>query len=186
MRNHLSVESLGLLANNDYDDDDSDQEFLDTLTARHASDDSPSIDSTSPVPPLPSSSKHSDNSCVDTYNEEDTINRPLGSYEVSVELEVAQNYADKEFTRQEQSVANLLSLFTSTGCRLSLFDEVFSLIKKDVKQGNLDLDKVSTRKTFLSRLRLKFPDIAISSTAVPFPSKKGILQGSLLYMFSIF
>jgi hypothetical protein len=70
-------------------------------------------------------------------------------------------------------MAKLLSLFSSTGCRLSLFDEVLSHIKKDVKLGHLDLEKVSTRKTFLSHLRLKFPDIAITFTNVHFPHKKG-------------
>jgi hypothetical protein len=41
------------------------------------------------------------------------------------------------------------------------------------KLGHLNLEKVSTRKTFLARLRLKFPDIAITSTDVHFPQKKG-------------
>jgi hypothetical protein len=70
-------------------------------------------------------------------------------------------------------MTKLLSLFSSTGCRLSLFDEVLSHIKKDVKLGHLNPKKVSTQKTFLTRLRLKFPDIAITSTDVHFPQKKG-------------
>jgi hypothetical protein len=40
-------------------------------------------------------------------------------------------------------MAKLLSLFSSTGCRLSLFNEVPSHIKKDVKLVHLDLEKVS-------------------------------------------
>jgi hypothetical protein len=70
-------------------------------------------------------------------------------------------------------MTKLLSLFSSSGCRLSLFDKVLSHIRKDVKLDHLDLEKVSTRKTFLARLRLKFPDIAITSTNVHFPQKKG-------------
>jgi hypothetical protein len=58
------------------------------------------------------------------------IDAPLGSTEVSIELEVAKKYSHKLFTRQEQSMTKLLSLFSSTGCRLSLFDEVLSHIKK--------------------------------------------------------
>jgi hypothetical protein len=101
------------------------------------------------------------------------IDAPLGSTEVSIELEVAKKYSHKLFTRQEQSMTKLLSLFSSTGCRLSLFDEVLSHIKEDVKLGHLDLEKVSTGKTFLTCVRLKFPDIAITSTDVHFPQKKG-------------
>jgi hypothetical protein len=101
------------------------------------------------------------------------IDAPLGSTEVSIELEVAEKYSHKLFTRQEQSMTKLLSLFSSTGCRLSLFDEVLSHIKKDAKLGHLDREKVSTRKTILACLRLKFPDIAITSTDVHFPQKKG-------------
>jgi hypothetical protein len=101
------------------------------------------------------------------------IDAPLGSTEVSIELEVAKKYSHKLFTRQEQSMTKLLSLFSSTGCCLSLFNEVLSHIKKDVKLGHLDLKKVPTRKTFLACLRLKFPGIAITSTDVHFPQKKG-------------
>jgi hypothetical protein len=102
------------------------------------------------------------------------IDAPLGSTEVSTELEVAEKYNHKLFTRQEQSMTKLLSLFSSTtGCRLSLFDKVLPHIRKDVKLGHLDLEKVSTRKTFLACLRLKLPDIAITSTDVHFPHKKG-------------
>ena len=179
---HLSVDSLRLLANNDYDDDDSEVDFLASSTGDHASvitgivgDASLCSDSDIPIsdPPSPSSTlMNSPNDDDDNNIQEDINEPPLGSLEVSVEFEVAQNYGHKEFTRQEQSMARLLSLFTGTGCRLSLFDEVLSQIKKDVKLGYLDLEKVATRKTFLSRLRLKFPDIGISSTDVPFPTKK--------------
>ena len=50
-----------------------------------------------------------------------TNGAPLGSTEVSIELEVAEKYNHKHFSRQEQSMAKLLSLFSSTGCRLGLF-----------------------------------------------------------------
>jgi hypothetical protein len=48
-----------------------------------------------------------------------------------------------------------------------------SLIKRDVKLGHFDLDKVATRKTFLSHLCLKFPDIEIGSTKAPSQQKNG-------------
>jgi hypothetical protein len=67
------------------------------------------------------------------------IDAPLGSTGVSIELEVAEKYSHKLFTRQEQSMTKLLSLFFSTGCCLSLFEEVPSHIKKDVKLGHLNL-----------------------------------------------
>jgi hypothetical protein len=57
-------------------------------------------------------------------------NTPFGSTEVSSELEVAEKYSHKLFSRQEQSKAKLLSLFSSAGCRLSLFDEVLVHMKK--------------------------------------------------------
>jgi hypothetical protein len=98
---------------------------------------------------------------------------PLGSTEVSIELEIAKKYSHKLVSRQEQSMTKLLSLFSSPGCCLSLFDEVLSHIKKDLKLGHLNLEKVSTWKTFLACLRLKFPDIAITSRDVHFPHKKG-------------
>jgi hypothetical protein len=72
--------------------------------------------------------------------------------------------SDTGFSHQEQSMAPpLISSFTSTaGCtRLSLFDEVLYLMKKYVELGHFDLDRVATRKTFLSRLCLEFPDIKI-------------------------
>jgi hypothetical protein len=71
-------------------------------------------------------------------------------------------------------MAWLLSLFITRGCRFSLVDEVRSLIiKRNLKLGHLDLGKVATGKTFLSRLHLHFPDIEIRSTNVTFPSKPG-------------
>ena len=167
------------LSNHDYDDEDSCQAFEDMLTAAENSS-SPTPDpclipaTVRPSPFSPSSSTNSLSS-DDSYPDEEDPNhqQPFGSTEVSVELEVAQNYSHKDFSRQEQSMAALLAMFTSTGCRLSLFDDVFSRVKRDVKLGHLDLNKVATRKTFLSRLRLKFPDIDIRSTDVPFPNKAG-------------
>ena len=189
VRRHLSVESQILLADSDYNDDDSDQSSDHTFTM-----DDPDSGSELGVkdaitdelfpglsPPSILESTNNPASLADpayqpAVTDDFTVNTngaPLGSTEVSIELEVAEKYNHKHFSRQEQSMANLLSLFSSTGCRLGLFDDVLAHIKKDVKLGHLDLEKVSTRETFLSRLRLKFPDIAITSTDVHFPQKKG-------------
>jgi hypothetical protein len=190
VRHHLSVESQNLLACYDYDDDDdSDQSSMDKFTMNDPDTESESgvnnsvADENMPgvVPPSISVSLNNSTSLDDlAYQPESTngfagnpIYAPLGSTEVSIELEVAEKYSHKLFTQQEQSMTKLLSLFSSTGCRLSLFDEVLSHIKKDVKLGHLNLEKVSTWKTFLACLRLKFPDIAITSMNVRFPQKKG-------------
>jgi hypothetical protein len=72
---------------------------------------------------------------------------------VSIKLEVAWNYSDKDFSHQEYRMAWLLSSFTPVQgvlTRLSSFDEVLSLMKKDVKLGHFDLDRVATRKMSLS------------------------------------
>jgi hypothetical protein len=183
VRRLLSVESQNLLACYDYDDDDdSDQSSVDKFTMDYPDTESESglnnsiTDENMPgaVPPSISVPLNNPLSIDDlAYQPESTnnfagnpIDAPLGSTEVSIELEVAEKYSHKLFTSQEQSMTKLLSLFSSTGCRLSLFDEVLSHIKKDVKLG-------STRKTFLACLRLKFPDTAITSTDVHFPQKKG-------------
>jgi hypothetical protein len=189
VRRHLSVESQNLLACYDYDDDDSDQSSVDKFTMDDPDPESESgvnnlvTDENMPgvVPPSISVSLNNSPSLDDlAYQPESTnhfagnpIDAPLGSTEVSIEFQVAEKYSHKLFTRQEQSMTKLLSLFSSTECRLSLFDEVLSHIKRDVKLGHLDLEKVLTWQTFLARLRLKFPDIAIMSTDVHFPQKKG-------------
>jgi hypothetical protein len=189
VRRPLSVESQNLLACYDYDDDDSDQSSVDKFTMDDPDPESESgvnnsiTDENMPgvVPPSTSVSLNNSPSLDDlAYQPESTnnfagnpIDPPLGSTEVFIELEVAEKYSHKLFTRQEQSMTKLLSFFSSTGCRLSLFDKVLSHIKKDVKLGHLDLEKVSTWKTSLARLRLKFPDIAITSTDVHFPQIKG-------------
>jgi hypothetical protein len=189
VRCHLSVELQNLLACYDYDDDDdSDQPSVDMFTMDDPDTGSESgvnnliTDENIPgvVPPSISVPLNNPVSLDDLAYQPESTNdftgnpndAPSGSTEVSIELEVAKKYSHELFTRQEQSMTKL-SLFFSTGCRLSLFNEVLSHIKKDVKLGHLNFETVSTRKTFLACLRLKVPVIAIASTDVCFPPKKG-------------
>jgi hypothetical protein len=188
VRRRLSVELQNLLACYDYDDDDSDQSSVDKFTMDDpdtgsesgvnnsiTDENMPGVVSPSISVPLNNPASLDDLAyqpkATNDFSE-NPIDAPLGSTEVSIELEVAEKYSHKLFTRQEQSMTKLLSLFSSSGCRLSLFDEVLSHIKKDVKPGHLDLEKVLTRKTCLARLRLNFPDIAFTSTDAHFPQKR--------------
>jgi hypothetical protein len=147
---HLSVESQNLLACYDYDyddDDDSDQSSVDKFTMDDPDTGSESgvnnfiTDENMPgvVPPFISVPLNDPASLDDLAYQPESTNdfagnpndAPLGSTEVSIELEVAEKYSHKLFTHQEQSMTKLLLLFSSTGCCLSLFDEVLSHIKKD-------------------------------------------------------
>ena len=147
-----------LLTNLDYDDEDSDQAFENMLTQGEVLT-STFLQDSEPIPPLigiptslsPSSSTNSLVLGDETILDEDIVTRdkqPYGSIAVSIELEVAQKYTQSNFSRQEQSMAALLSLFTSTGCRLSLFDEVLSRIKKRREEGLSQSWKGSDQENF--------------------------------------
>jgi hypothetical protein len=118
VRRHLSVESQNLLACYDYDDDDdSDQSSVDKFTMDNPDTESESgvnnsiTDENMPgvVPPSISVPLNNPPSLDDlAYQPKSTngfagnpIDAPLGSTEVSIELEVAEKYSHKLFTRQE-------------------------------------------------------------------------------------
>jgi hypothetical protein len=151
VRRYLSVESNGLLATNvDYDDDNSDKSsFADMLTSddpvaiptpvvdnRFANEVllrsvPPSITVQAPYPAFFIGPPISPEIIQDLPTKvEDPNDPPPGSLEVSIELKVAQNFSDKEFSHHEQSMARLLYHCSPTWCMLSLFHEVLTHQKR--------------------------------------------------------
>jgi hypothetical protein len=88
----LPGESPNLLAYSEYNDDDYDQSSVDMFTTSAPLNNPPSLHDLTYQP---------DSTDDFAANPHDA---PLGSTEVSIELEVAKKYSHKPFSRQEQSM----------------------------------------------------------------------------------